>query len=171
MFPVRMQKNVAHAFRYDPRINAIKHAIYVGLGMWHVWGEREMNTEVRWEDVKERDHLEDLGVGRRIILKCYKIRWEGVYWINWLRIGRYGWLTKDGNESSGAGNFLTSWWTVRFLRTSLHGIDWFTSTARSAKYVYTVKYSLALFASFMSAAYLAHSIFLDFVIVILFGKS
>lgn len=47
--------------------------------MWHVWEKRAINTGFRWEEMRDRDHLEDLGVGRRIILKCYKIRWEGVY--------------------------------------------------------------------------------------------
>jgi len=31
-----------------------------------------MNAGFRWEEVRDRDHLEDFGVGRRIILKCYK---------------------------------------------------------------------------------------------------
>jgi hypothetical protein len=37
--------------------------------MWHVWEKRSINTGFRWEEVNDRDHVEDLGVGRRIILK------------------------------------------------------------------------------------------------------
>jgi hypothetical protein len=37
-------------------------------------------TCAEWsENLKGREHLEDLGVDRRIILKC--IVWEGVDWI------------------------------------------------------------------------------------------
>jgi hypothetical protein len=37
--------------------------------MWHVWGKREIHTEFWWRNLNERDHLEDLGVCGRIILK------------------------------------------------------------------------------------------------------
>jgi hypothetical protein len=56
--------------------------------MWHVWRKRARNTGFRLEEVRDRDHLEYLGLGRMVILKCYKMGWEGVYWIKWLRIGR-----------------------------------------------------------------------------------
>jgi hypothetical protein len=37
--------------------------------MWHVWGaERTGAYEVWWGNLRDRDHLEDLGVGGRIIL-------------------------------------------------------------------------------------------------------
>jgi hypothetical protein len=43
---------------------------YDGRGMWHVWGRREVHSESRWENPKEeRDHVEDLGVHWRIIMK------------------------------------------------------------------------------------------------------
>jgi hypothetical protein len=32
-------------------------------------------------NLKERDHLEGIGVGRRFILKCILKRWGGGYWI------------------------------------------------------------------------------------------
>jgi hypothetical protein len=37
--------------------------------MWHVWGTGEVHTGFWWGDMKESDHLEDLGVDGRIILK------------------------------------------------------------------------------------------------------
>jgi hypothetical protein len=37
--------------------------------MWHVWGTGEMHTGFWWGDVREIDHLEELGADRRIILK------------------------------------------------------------------------------------------------------
>jgi len=36
--------------------------------MWHVFGRGEVRT-VWWGNLRERDHLEDLGVDGRIILK------------------------------------------------------------------------------------------------------
>ena len=39
--------------------------------MWLAWqiGEIQIHTQFRYEDLMERDHLEDLGVDWRIILK------------------------------------------------------------------------------------------------------
>jgi hypothetical protein len=38
--------------------------------MWHVWETGEVYTRFWWGDLRARDHLEDLGVDERIILKC-----------------------------------------------------------------------------------------------------
>jgi hypothetical protein len=38
-------------------------------GMWHVWETGEVHTGFLWGDLREREHLEDLGVDGRIILK------------------------------------------------------------------------------------------------------
>jgi hypothetical protein len=37
--------------------------------MWHVLGRREKHAGFWWGNLREKDHFEDLAVGRRIILK------------------------------------------------------------------------------------------------------
>jgi hypothetical protein len=37
--------------------------------MWHVWGREEVREGFWWGDLRERGHLEGLGVDGRIILK------------------------------------------------------------------------------------------------------
>jgi hypothetical protein len=50
--------------------------------MWHVWRRGEAYTGFFWGNVKGRDHLEDPGVGGRIILRwiCRKLGCEGMDW-------------------------------------------------------------------------------------------
>ena len=60
-------------------LNQEPHALYPSqikedemsgaCGMWHVWETREMCTGLWWGNLKERNHLEDLGVDGRIILR------------------------------------------------------------------------------------------------------
>jgi hypothetical protein len=51
-----------------------------------------VHTGFRWGDLKERDHLEDLGIDRRIILKWIFKKWDGeaLTGLIWLRIGKGG---------------------------------------------------------------------------------
>ena len=55
-------------------------------GMWHIWETGDVHTAFRSGDMGERDHLEDLGVNGRMILK----------WIfnTWYRID----LAEDGDR-------------------------------------------------------------------------
>jgi hypothetical protein len=46
-------------------------------GMWHVWGTGEVHTHLWWGDLRERKHLEDLGIDGMIILKWIFKKWEG----------------------------------------------------------------------------------------------
>jgi len=59
--------------------------------MWHEWGRADVSTRFWWEDMGERDHLEDTGVDGRITLKWIFKEWDGEAWTRfiWFRIG--GW--------------------------------------------------------------------------------
>ena len=52
--------------------------------MWHAWGTGEVYTEFWSGDLWEIDHLEDLGVDGRIILKRFFRKWDeyGMGWID-----------------------------------------------------------------------------------------
>ena len=41
-------------------------------GLWHVWGRVEMHTEFWWGSLRERDHLQDISIDRKMILKWNK---------------------------------------------------------------------------------------------------
>jgi hypothetical protein len=45
--------------------------------MWHVWETGNAHTEFCWGNQRERDHLKDLGVDGRIILKWIFKKWDG----------------------------------------------------------------------------------------------
>jgi hypothetical protein len=60
--------------------------------MWHVWGTGEVRTGFWWVDLREKDHLKNVGVGGRIILKWILKKWDGeaLTGLIWLRIGTRG---------------------------------------------------------------------------------
>ena len=49
-----------------------------------------MCTGFWWGNPRERDHLEDVGIDGRIILKCIFRKWDVGVWAGliWLRIGK-----------------------------------------------------------------------------------
>jgi len=49
-------------------------------------GREEVHTGFRWVNLKERDHLENLGENWRIILKCIFKKYDGLEWMIWLVI-------------------------------------------------------------------------------------
>jgi hypothetical protein len=67
----------------------MRWAGYVAL-----WGTGDVHTGFWRGDLTKRDHLEDLIIGWRIILKWVFKKWNGETWIGliWLRIGRGGGL-------------------------------------------------------------------------------
>jgi hypothetical protein len=73
-----------------------------------------MHTVVWWGNLGERVHLEDLGVGGRLILKCIFKKWDGVVDVDWndLAQDRNGWqglldVAINPRVPNNAGNFLT----------------------------------------------------------------
>ena len=60
--------------------------------MWHLWGRGELHTGFWWEDMRERDRVEDLGVDGRSILRWVLTKWDWESWTRliWLRIGTGG---------------------------------------------------------------------------------
>jgi len=51
-------------------------------------GRGEVHTGFWWGGLRERDHLEDLGLDGKTILKCVLKTWDGKSWTGllWLRI-------------------------------------------------------------------------------------
>jgi hypothetical protein len=75
-------------------IRQVKSRRMRGRGMWHAWERRGKCTRFWWESPKERDHLEDQGVGgkrgsERIL---GRLVWEVWIGFNWLRTGTGGGL-------------------------------------------------------------------------------
>jgi hypothetical protein len=83
--------------------------------------------EIWWENLREEDHLEDVGVDMKIILKLIK-KWDGG--MNWIDLAedRNRWralvnAAMNLRVPENAKNFLTSSVPVRFSRRSLiHGV-------------------------------------------------
>jgi hypothetical protein len=62
--------------------------------MWHVRGTGEVHTGFWWGDLMEGEHLKDLGLDGRIILKVLFKKWYGGPWTGfvWFRINTGGGL-------------------------------------------------------------------------------
>ena len=60
--------------------------------MWQVWETGGVHRGFWWEDLREGDHLGDLGVDERIILKWILKKRDEESWTGliWLRIGTGG---------------------------------------------------------------------------------
>jgi hypothetical protein len=55
-------------------------------------GGGEVHTEFWWENLRERDHLEDTGIDRRIILRQIFTKWNGgTEWVD-LAQDRVSWM-------------------------------------------------------------------------------
>jgi hypothetical protein len=60
--------------------------------MWHAWERREKCTRFQWESPKERDYLEDQGVGEMMGSEWILGRLAWGVWIgfDWIRTGTGG---------------------------------------------------------------------------------
>jgi len=53
--------------------------------MWHIRGTGKVQTGFWWGDPREGDHLEDLSIDGRIILKWIFNKWDWEAWIGLIR--------------------------------------------------------------------------------------
>jgi hypothetical protein len=60
----------------------------------------ELHAGFCWGSLRERDHLEDIGVDAKIILRRISRRWDGGHGLNWLSIGQVAGSCECGNEPS-----------------------------------------------------------------------
>jgi hypothetical protein len=65
-------------------------------------GRGEVHPGFRWANLKERDHLEDLGIQWMIILKCIFKKCDGLEWMIWLVIAKGAGSFEYGNELPGS---------------------------------------------------------------------
>lgn len=60
-----------------------------------------MHTQIGWINLRERDHLEDLGVDVRIILKWILWTWDsGMDWVDLTQERQMAGACESGNETS-----------------------------------------------------------------------
>jgi len=52
--------------------------------MYHLWERGELHTGFWWGTLKERDHLEDLGLDGSIILKLIFKKWHSEVDVDWI---------------------------------------------------------------------------------------
>jgi len=53
-----------------------------------MWEGGEVRSGFWWGNLRERNHLEDLGAGKRIILKCIFKNWDGL--MDWIDMAQDG---------------------------------------------------------------------------------
>jgi hypothetical protein len=59
--------------------------------MWHVWGRWEVATWLLWRNLRERDHLQDPGVGGGNNIKMICKKCDGETWTRHLAEARDRW--------------------------------------------------------------------------------
>lgn len=56
--------------------------------MYHLCGRGELHTGFWWGTLEERDHLEDLGLDGRIILKLIFKKWHSEGGTDWIDLAQ-----------------------------------------------------------------------------------
>ena len=63
---------------YLPEVWVIKpRKMGWGGGMYHIWGKGEVHRGSSWVDLREGDHLENLGIDGGMILEWILKKWGG----------------------------------------------------------------------------------------------
>ena len=69
--------------------------------IWHIWDKRKIRTEFWWGYLKERDHLKDVDVDRKAILKLALSRKHGMAWTDFTHfIHSFSILSDDRSKAS-----------------------------------------------------------------------
>jgi hypothetical protein len=86
-------------------IRQIKSRRMRWMGLWYTWERAEKCTGFRWESLKERDHLEDQGIGGRMGLEQLlgNLLGGGVDWIH---------LAQDRDEWRALMNAVMNLWVL-----------------------------------------------------------
>lgn len=56
--------------------------------MYHLWRRGELHTGFWWGTLGERDHLDDLGLDGRIILKLIFKKWHSKGGMGWIHLAQ-----------------------------------------------------------------------------------
>ena len=87
----------------SPRcIQVIKSRRNIWLGHVAAEGRGEVHAGFLWVNLEERDHLEDLDIQWRLILKCSFNKYDRLEWMIWLVIGKRAGSFEYGNELTGS---------------------------------------------------------------------
>jgi hypothetical protein len=87
----RIHNKELYALYSSPNIIWVIKKTEVGRAC-STWGRVEVHTGFQWGNLREGDHIEDLGIDGRVILKWILEKWDGGTWTRsiLLRVGTGG---------------------------------------------------------------------------------